>query len=95
MFYIRALPNGKYRAEVSKNYTAIQSKTFSTKKQAEKWAIEIEKNIETILDLKPKKIKKLSPDKVEELGGIALFQKLGIEVEFLTFKTLVTLYMAQ
>ncbi len=95
MSYIRTLPNGKYRAEISKNYTAIQSKTFATHKQAEKWAKDVEKNIETILDLKPKKIKKLSPYKVEELGGIALFQKFGIEVEFLTFKTLVNLYMAQ
>jgi len=95
MSYIRTLPNGKFRAEVSKNYTAIQSKTFSNHKQAERWANDLEKNIETILELKPKKIKKLSPDKVEELGGIALFQKLGVEVEFLTFKTLVNRYMAQ
>lgn len=30
MSYIRTLANGKYRAEVSKYYTSIQSKTFST-----------------------------------------------------------------
>jgi len=95
MSYIRTLANGKFRAEVSKNYTSIQSKTFAIHKQAEQWAYDVEKNIEAILDLKPKKIKKLSPDKVEELGGIALFQKLGVEVEFVTFKTLVNQYMAQ
>ncbi len=95
MSYIRTLPNGKFRAEISKNYTSIQSKTFTTHKQAEKWADDVEKNIAAILNLKPKKIKKLSPDKVEELGGIALFQKLGVEVEFVTFKSLVNQYMAQ
>ena len=34
MSYIRKLPNGKYRAEISKNYTSIQSKTFPTEKKA-------------------------------------------------------------
>ena len=86
MSYIRKLPNGKYRAEISKNYTSIQSKTFITQKQAEKWSTDVEKNIDTILDLKPKKIKKLSPDKVEELGGVSLFQKLGVEVEQKPYK---------
>lgn len=33
MSYIRTLANGKYHAEVSKNYASIQSKTFSTQKQ--------------------------------------------------------------
>lgn len=53
MSYIRKLSNGKYRAEISKNYTSIQSKTFMTQKQAEKWSSAVEKNIDTILDLKP------------------------------------------
>jgi integrase len=95
MAFIRTLPNGKFRAEVRKNYTSIQSKTFSTLKQAEHWADSIEENIETILNLKPKKLKKLSPDKVEEMGGIVLFQKLGVEIQFLTFKSLVNEYMSQ
>ncbi len=63
-------------------------------KQAEKWANDVEKNIALILDLKPKKIKKLSPGKVDELGGMVLFQKLGVKVEFLTLKTLINQYMA-
>lgn len=86
MSYIRTLPNGKFRAEISKNYTSIQSKTFPTQNQAEQWADSVEINIEEILNIKPKKLKKLSPDKVEELGGLALFLKLGVEIEFLTFK---------
>jgi len=89
MSYIRTLPNGKFRAEVSKNYTSIQSKTFTTHKQADQWAYDVEKNTAIILDLKPKKIKKLSTVNVEELGGITLFQKLGVEVEVVTFKALV------
>jgi len=98
MSYIRSLANGKYRAEISKNYTSIQSKTFSTQKQAESWAVSIEKNIDKILSIKPKKLKKLkklSPSQVEELGGLPLFQKLGVEIEFLTFKNLVNEYMKQ
>jgi integrase len=95
MSYIRKLPNGKYRAEISKNYTSIKSKTFQTQKLAKQWAASVEKNINIILNIKPKKLKKLSPDKVEELGGLALFQKLGVEIEFLTFKSLVNEYMRQ
>ncbi len=57
MSYIRTLPNGKFRAEVRENYTSIQSKTFSTLKQAERWADDIEENIETILKLNPRKLK--------------------------------------
>jgi len=95
MSYIRSLANGKYRAEISKNYTSIQSKTFSTQKQAESWAVSIEKNIVSIKPKKLKKLKKLSPSQVEELGGLPLFQKLGVEIEFLTFKNLVNEYMKQ
>lgn len=95
MSYIRKLSNGKFRAEISKNYTSIQSKTFSTQNQAESWADSIEKNIDKILSIKSKKLKKLSPNQVEELGGLPLFQKLGVEIEFLTFKTLVNEYMKQ
>ena len=95
MSYIRKLSNGKFRAEISKNYTSIQSKTFPTQNQAEQWAKCVEKNIEEILNIKPKKLRKLSPDKVEELGGLVLFQRLGVEIEFLTFKALVNQYMKQ
>jgi len=95
MSYIRKLSNGKYRAEISKNYNSIQSKTFSSQKLAEKWAEQIEENIDIILSLKPKKLRKLSPEKVEELGGLSLFQKLGVNVDFLTFDSLVNEYMKQ
>jgi len=38
MSYIRKLTNGKYRAEISKNYTSIQSKTCPIERKAEEWA---------------------------------------------------------
>jgi hypothetical protein len=66
----------------------FRPKHFQQKKQAEQWAAEIEANIDSILEIKPKKIKKLSPAKVERLGGTWLFQKLGIELEFMTFTML-------
>jgi hypothetical protein len=56
MSYIRKLSNGKYRAEISKNYTSIQSKTFFTERKAAEWAGSIGKNIDHILSIKPKKL---------------------------------------
>jgi|WetSurSiteA1Bulk_404760.scaffolds.fasta_scaffold00346_7 integrase len=95
MATIRKLSNGKYRADIRKNYTFIQAKTFSSKKQAEQWASDMDANIETILSLTPIKIKNLTPEIVTEMGGLDLFQKLGIELEFLTFKDLADEYMKQ
>ncbi len=95
MATIRVLPNGKYRTDIRKKNTFIQAKTFTTKKQAEQYACDIESNIDSILSLKSKKIKKLSPAKVEVLGGKWLFQKLGIELEFMTFEMLADEYMQQ
>ena len=95
MAHIRILSTGKFRVEITKNYTFIASKTFTSKALAQKWSDDMNLQIETILSIKPKKLKKLSPSKVEELGGIALFQKLGIELEFTTFKMLANEYMLQ
>jgi len=95
MSYIRTLSSGKFRAEIRKKQISIQNKTFSTKPEAEQWAKDFENKIETILSIKPKKLKKLSPDKVEELGGMALFQKLGVDVVFVTFNTLANAYMKE
>lgn len=95
MAHIRKITSGKYRADIRKNQTFIQSKTFTEKKKAEIWSSEIDQNIQVILSLTPKKLKKLSPSKVEELGGMVLFQKLGIELEFITFKMLADEYMLQ
>ena len=80
MATIRTLPNGKYRTDIRRKNTFIQAKTFISKNQAEQYRDEIESCIDSILNLKPKKIKKLSPAKVEELGGAWLFKKLGIEL---------------
>jgi integrase len=95
MATIRKLSNGKFRADIRKNYTFIQAKTFLSKKQAEQWAADIEASIETILALTPAKLKNLTPEIVAEMGGLELFQKLGIELEFLTFKDLADEYMKQ
>jgi integrase len=95
MATFRKLSNGRYRTDIRKNRTFIIAKTFNTKIQAEQFACEIESNIDSILSIKPKKIKKLSPAKVDELGGQWLFQKLGIELEFMTFESLADEYMRQ
>lgn len=95
MATIRNLPNGKYRTDIRRKNTFIQAKTFTSKKQAELYRDEIESSIDVILNLKPKKIKKLSPAKVEELGGAWLFQKLGIELDFMTFEGLADEYIQQ
>ena len=95
MATIRKLPNGKYRTDIRKNNSFIQAKTFILKEQAEQYAVELETNIDSILNLKPKKLKKITPDKVEALGGAWLFQKLGVELEFMTFETLADEYMRQ
>ncbi|MCK5869060.1 integrase [Methylococcaceae bacterium CS1] len=95
MATFRKLSNGKYRADVRKNGSFIQAKTFNTKQQAEEFSASLESSIDSILRLKPKKIKKLSPAKVEELGGKWLFKKLGVELEFMTFDQLATEYMLQ
>lgn len=95
MAYIRKLSSGKFRVEIRKNQITIQNKTFVDKSQAKLWADDFEKKIETILNIKPKKLKKPSPDRVELLGGLILFQKLGVEINFLIFKTLVNQYMNQ
>jgi len=95
MSYIRKLSNGKYRAEIRKNQTTIKNKTFIKKTDAEQWADDFECKIDIILSINPKKLKKLSPDKVEELGGIELFNKLGVDVDvdFVIFKDVLNSYI--
>jgi len=95
MAYIRTLPTGKYRVEIRRNQKTIQNKTFADRSHAEQWAADFEEKIDRILSIKPKKLKKLSPAKVEGLGGIALFQKLGVEVSFMTFHSLANEYIGQ
>ena len=93
MATIRKLSNGKYRADIRKNYTFIQAKTFLSKKPAEQWASEMDATLEAILALTPSKIKNLTPEIVIEMCGLDLFLKLGIELEFLTFEDLANEYM--
>jgi integrase len=48
-----------------------------------------------ILVLTPGKLKNLTPEIVSDMGGMSLFQKLGIELEFITFEDLANEYMKQ
>ncbi len=82
MATIRKLPNGKFRADIRKNYTFIQAKTFVSKKEAELMAAEIDVKIDELLALPKSKTSALTPEEVETLGGRELFLKLGIELEF-------------
>jgi len=93
MAYIRTLPSGKYRVEIRKNHITIQNKTFVDKSEAELWAADFDSKIEVIFS--PRKLKKTTPGQVKEFGGIALFQKLGMQTDFLAFKTLVNEYTLQ
>lgn len=95
MAYIRKLSKGSsFRAEIRRNYTFLQAKTFASESDARQWAEDFELKVEKILNLKPKKLKKLSPEKVDELGGPELFQKLGVELNFIRFDALVDEYMS-
>ena len=75
MATIRKLSNGKYRADIRKNYTFIQAKTFLSKKPAEQWASDMDASIEAILALTPSKIKNLTPEIVSEMGGLGMSTK--------------------
>lgn len=93
MAYIRKQPTGKFRVEIKHANKFIQNKTFISKQAAKEWAEETEKNIEKILSLKPKKLAKLTPEKIDALGGIELFKKLGITLNIITFRKLADEYM--
>ncbi|QPK62922.1 site-specific integrase [Methylomonas sp. LL1] len=95
MATIRKLPNGRFRADIRKNYTFIQAKTFSSKKDAEKWSSDFDAKLDQILLLSPSEVSNLTPEQVETLGGREVFSKLGIELDFLTFHELVDEYIAK
>ena len=95
MATIRKLPNGRFRADIRKNYTFIQAKTFSSRKEAEQWALDADAKLDRILALSQSEISSLTPDQVETLGGRDVFCKLGIELDFLTFAELVDEYISK
>ena len=95
MATIRKLQNGRFRADIRKNYTFIQAKTFSSKKVAEQWASDFDAKLDEILSLSPSEISNLTPDQVEKFGGRDVFSKLGIELDFLTFRELVDEYISK
>ncbi len=95
MATIRKLPNNKFRTEIRKFQSTIKTKTFPTRQQAEKWGNKLDKQVNAILRIKPGKLKNLSPNKIEQYGGIELFKKLGVEVDLYTFSDLANAYMLQ
>lgn len=95
MAYIRKQANGKFRVEIKHANKFIQNKTFISESAAQEWAFEVEQNIEKILNLKPKKLSKLTPEKIEALGGVELLKKLGITLNIITFRKLADEYMHQ
>ena len=95
MATIRALSNGKFRADIRKNYTFIQARTFSSKKEADLWASETDAKIDQLLAMPKSEVSSLTPEQVETMGGRELFSKLGIEIEFVTFHELVNEYIAK
>ncbi len=94
MASIRQTPTG-YRVEIRKRQKLIHSKTFTDEDQAQAYGQLYDTCIAEILNLTAKQIKKLTPKKAEQLGGVWLFGKLGIEVNFLTFHSLIDEYLAQ
>ncbi len=92
MATIRKLPSGKYRADIRYQTKHIKNKTFTSHVDAVEWAEKYERNIQKILNYKPKKLTKLSPVKIDKLGGIELFNKLGVDVDILTFHELANVY---
>jgi len=95
MATIRKLSSNKFRAEIRSKQNFIKSKTFSNQADAKIWAVQIDQNVESILNIKSKKLKNISPSEVESLGGLALFHKLGIDIQFMTFSKLSQEYMLQ
>ncbi len=95
MATIRKLPNGKFRADIRKNYTFIQAKTFLSHKEAEQWASETDSKIDQILAMPQSVISNLTPEQVEAFGGRELFSKLGVQIDFLTFHELAEEYIAK
>jgi integrase len=95
MACIRNLPDNKYRTEIRKFQKTIITKTFTSRADAEAWGKDLDSKVNQILSIKPSKRKKLSPNQVEQLGGLDLFRRLGVEVEFMFFKDLANEYMLQ
>ena len=57
MATIRKPSPTKFRTDIRRNNTFIQSKTFPTKQQAMTWSDHVEINIKKILPLNPKQLK--------------------------------------
>jgi len=79
MAYIRPLKNGNFRADIRMK-GVTKNKTFPTEKLAEAWALATEAQIKQIPALSDDQLLKLSDDEIELMGGIELFNKVGVDL---------------
>lgn len=79
MAYFRALKKGGVQATIRlKGIT--QYRTFLNKKLAKSWATDTEKQIKTIPALTERQLIALSDDDIATMGGVGLFNKLGVNL---------------
>ena len=79
MASIRKLKSGAFQATI--RFRGIQQyKSFPTKKLANAWAKDLERNIKTIGALSESQISELSNDEIRALGGPELFTRLGVDL---------------
>ena len=79
MAYIRALANGRFRADVRMK-GIIKNKTFPSQSLAQAWAEKIEHSIKTIPIMYQAQLLALSDADVEDMGGDELFKQLGVDM---------------
>ncbi|MEE9339932.1 MAG: site-specific integrase [Methylococcaceae bacterium] len=79
MAYIRPLKSGKFRADIRMK-GIVKNKTFPNKNLAQSWATEFETLIKTIPTLTNAKLMALSDDDILIMGGIDLFNQLGVDI---------------
>ena len=79
MAYIRALPNGHYRADVRMK-GILKNKTFPSQSIAQAWADNLECSIKTIPKLDQAQLLALSEVDIDSMGGEELFKQLSVDL---------------
>ncbi len=79
MAYLRALANGRYRADIRMK-GIVKNKTFSTQILAQAWADKIESSIRNIPNLSQAELIALSDSDIEALGGAEMFKQLDVDL---------------
>ncbi len=92
---IHVLPSGKVKAVIRYKSKFLKNKIFECHSDALHWAEQYDANVSVILSLKRKKLQKLTSKKINKLGGVELFRKLGVQIKSISFQDAVDLYMHQ